>query len=352
MFDIITIGTATKDIFLQSPLFRVIKDPQHLSEAKGFPTGEAECFALGSKIEVENLVFTNGGGATNTAVTFARQGLKTASLIKVGQDEAGESIIKELKKEKVNTFAIRGKKETTAHSIILLTPSGERTILVYRGVSETLNSQEIPWRRLSLRWVYLAPGGISFDLLQNLVSHFTKEKTKIVINPSKTQLSLGLKKIKSILSAIDIVILNQEEASRLSNIPFHKEKEMFNFLDKEIGGILIVTEGKKGVKISDGKFIWQAGIFPEKKVVDRTGAGDAFGSGFVAGLMQLQSAQDKAQSERFAPSDLQFAIRLGLANATSVIEQIGAKAGILNRKEFLKSKRWQANHLRITKRKL
>lgn len=351
MFDVITIGTATEDIFLQSPLFKVIKDLQHLSEAKGFPTGEAECFALGSKIEVEKIVFTTGGGATNTAITFARQGLKTASLIKIAQDEAGESIIKELKKERVKPLAIKDRKETTAHSIILLTLSGERTILVYRGVSETLEEQEISWRKLSSRWVYLAPGGISFNLLQRLVLHFAKQKTKIVINPSKDQLILGLEKLKTIFSLIDIVILNQEEASYLTGIPYQKEKLIFKFLDQEIGGILVVTEGEKGAKVSDGRFVWQAGVFQSKKIIDRTGAGDAFGSGFIAGIIE-KTKKHKILINNLEPKMIEYAIQLGSANATSVIEYIGAKEGILDKKEFLKSERWQGKNIKIIRHEL
>ncbi len=351
MFDIITIGTATRDVFLESPLFKPIKDPEHLSEKKGFPTGEAQCFALGSKIEVEKIVFTTGGGATNTAVTFSRQGLKTAAVIKVGQDEGGKAITKELKKEKVDPLAIEDKKQLTAYSVILLAVSGERTILVYRGASERLEEQEISWRKLSSRWVYLAPGGISFDLLQHLVSNFAKQKTKIAINPSKTQLSLGLKKLKPLLSEIDIVILNQEEASRLTGIPYQKDKLIFKFLDEEIGGILVVTEGGKGAKISDGRFVWQAGIFQEKVVIDRTGAGDAFGSGFVGGIIEKTKNQ-KLITNSLKPEVIDYAIRLGSANATSVIEHIGAKEGIITKKEFLGSGRWQPANLRITKHEL
>ena len=88
MFDIITIGTATRDVFLTSPLFKVLRDKKHLPKI-GFPTGEAQCFTLGGKIEINETVFTTGGGATNAAITFSRHGLKTAALIKIGRDETG-----------------------------------------------------------------------------------------------------------------------------------------------------------------------------------------------------------------------------------------------------------------------
>ena len=91
MFDVITIGTATRDVFLTSNLFKVLKDPTHLKKL-GFKTGEAECFALGSKIEVEKPTITVGGGAANAALTFSRQGLRTASVLRMGDDELSDSI--------------------------------------------------------------------------------------------------------------------------------------------------------------------------------------------------------------------------------------------------------------------
>src|SRR3989344_4010604 len=110
MFDVITIGTVTRDVFLTSPLFKVLRDQAHL-EKIGFKTGEAECFALGSKIEVKKPVMTIGGGAANAAVTFSRQGFRTAAVLKIGDDESGDAIIKHLKKEKVAPLAVRDKKE-------------------------------------------------------------------------------------------------------------------------------------------------------------------------------------------------------------------------------------------------
>ena len=69
MFDVITIGTAAKDTFLISRFFKILKDSKHLKKFD-FPTGEAQCFALGGKIELDNQVIATGGGATNAAVTF------------------------------------------------------------------------------------------------------------------------------------------------------------------------------------------------------------------------------------------------------------------------------------------
>lgn len=114
-------------------------------------------------------------------------------------------------------------------------------------------------------------------------------------------------------------------------------------------GILAVTSGKGGATISDGKYIYKAGIFRERKLVDRTGAGDAFGSGFVAGLIR-QIRNPKFEIRNLSPEAVKYAIRLASANATSVVEKIGATEGILTKKEFDKDKRWR--DLRIEVKRL
>src|SRR4030043_281228 len=115
-----------------------------------------------------------------------------------------------------------------------------------------------------------------------------------------------------------------------------KEKEIFEKLDRAEKGIVVMTNGVKGVVVSDGRNIYRSGIFGGK-VIDRTGAGDAFGSGFVAGLVKNQKSKKK--NKKFSIDDMKYAIRLGSANATSVVGKIGAKQGILTKKEF-NDKKW------------
>lgn len=334
MFDVITIGTATRDIFLTSPFFKVLRNKKQW----------AQCLALGGKIEVDKLIFASGGGATNAGVTFARQGFKAASLIRIGKDEASRAILEEFSKEKITPLAVRDKNQITAYSIILLTSSGERTILVHRGASDDLKIKEIPFKKLKSRWAYISPGNISYPVIEKLFNHFSKNKTLIAFNPSKYYLDMGIKKLTPLLNKTKVALFNREEASYLTGIDYKKEKEIFKKLDEIVDGIVIMTEGNKGVLVSDGKNIYRAGIF-KGKLVDRTGAGDAFGSGFVSGLMRKNP---KPKTQNLKPI-LEHAIRLGSANATSVIEKIGAKEGILTRKEFERNRRWQKLSIKVIK---
>lgn len=323
MFDVITIGTATRDVFLRSSDFKVLKDKAHL-EKIGFTTGEAECFALGAKLEIEKPIMTVGGGAANAAVTFARQGLNTAAFFRVGDDEAGVSIVEGIKNEGVTPFAFKDKKDGTAHSTILLTKGGERTILVYRGASDHFQAREIPFQKLKAKWAYIVPGTISISLMSQILSHLKKNGTKIVMNPSRHYLEMGIRKLSPIFQELDAVILNREEGSRLTGVKYENIKGIFKKFDGVVSGIAVLTDGPNGVWVSDGNYFYRAGAF-QVKALDETGAGDAFGSGFIAGFIQK--------------NDVNYALRLAAANAASTVEYIGAQDGILRKKDF-SEKRW------------
>lgn len=343
MYDIITIGTATRDIFLTSPFFKVVRDAEHLKK-NGFPTGEAQCFALGGKVEINKPIFTTGGGATNAATTFARQGLKTAALVKIGEDKAGKDIVGEMAKEKIASFAVKDKNKGTAYSTILLSEAGERTILVYRGASGDLTIDEIPFKKIKAKWAYIAPSNIAFDVMKKIFDYLQENGALIAFNPSKYYIELGIAQLRPFLEKSKVVILNREEASYLTDVDYQNEGEIFKKIDEITPGIVVITDGPNGVMVSDGANIYQAGIFENQKVIDRTGAGDAFGSGFVAGLAHKRENCEKGLCQT---NNIEYAIRLASANATSVVEQIGAKEGILTKEGFGKNKRWEKLPIKI-----
>lgn len=340
MLDVITIGTATRDVFLTSPLFKVVRDPEHL-ERLGFPTGEAQCFALGAKLEVGEPVMTIGGGATNAAVTFARQSFRTAALVKVGEDRNGDAVLEDLRRENVVPFAVRTRDHGTGYSVILSSPTGERTILNYRGAAETMRSAEVPWKKLRARWAYIVPSHIPLPVMLRIVAHLKKNKTRIAMNPSQYYLALGARRLAPILRSLDVMLTNREEAAYLTGVRYEDERGIFKKFDELVRGIAVMTDGPRGVLVSDGSRIYRAGVFKEKKIVSRTGAGDAFGSGFVAGLARAAAGPS-------TPRAVEEAIRLGSANATSVVEHVGAQVGILTTGEFRRQRRWRS--LKITAR--
>ncbi len=314
MFDIITFGSATQDIYLKSKKFRPVS-------GKTFTTGQGIYLALGSKTEAEDIFLTSGGGGTNTAVTFKNQGFKVAYCGMVGFDCFGNLIIEELKKLKIDTNFIRKtKRKPTNLSFFLAYPGEDRTILVYRGASDILSKKDIPWGKIrDTRWVYLAPfSGELANLTEDLVSFAKRNKIKVALNPGYNQLTLSSKALERILNQVDVLILNREEASLLTKIPYQKETEIFRKIDKLCPGIAIMTKGREGVVVSDGRHLYRAKSLGLKGV-DGTGAGDAFGSGFISGIIKKNS--------------IIFAIQLAIANSGYAITKWGAKEGILNKNQ-------------------
>src|SRR3989344_8435762 len=164
MYDIISIGSATRDIFINSDNFKTI-------DMSDFSTGKALCFPLGSKIEIKKIVFTSGGGGTNAAVTLVRQGLATACIGVIGNDLNGQELLNELAKEGVETKHFQKHEDDfTAYSIILVDSSGERTILSYKGEGQHFDASKINFDELQAKWLFLDSLGGHYDLLEKAVN--------------------------------------------------------------------------------------------------------------------------------------------------------------------------------------
>ena len=160
MYDIISVGSATRDVFFSADELKKFKIDE-------FPTGEAICMGYGSKIEMKKIAFASGGGGTNAAVTFARQGLSTANIGVVGQDFNGEEILRELSSEGIDVqYFQKHDDDFTAYSVILVHSDGERTIFSYKGEGQHFKPELIPFDKLSSKWFFLDSLGGNYDVLQ------------------------------------------------------------------------------------------------------------------------------------------------------------------------------------------
>jgi sugar/nucleoside kinase (ribokinase family) len=307
MFDVITVGAGTRDVFLLSKQFKFIESAQ-------FETGIGECVSLGAKIELDEIVHTTGGGATNAAVTFARLGFRTAAICRVGDDSAGRDLIIDLQREGVGTtLVVRVPGGTTGYSTLLTAVTGERTVLVYRGVSAEFADKDIPWSECNTRWTYLTSLGGNLELAKKMVSCATHSGIQVAWNPGSLEIAKGMKKIAPLLKGVRVFNINREEAEKLSG-----EKSLPNIFKRlaTIGNIVLVTDGANGAYAHQNGatfFAATTGV----KARSQTGAGDAFGSGFVASFMKT--------------NNIKTALATATLNAESVIKQVGAKAGLLKK---------------------
>lgn len=300
--DIISIGAGVQDVFLHGKIFGAHRDDGQLVTE----------FVYGSKNEVEGVFFSTGGGATNAAVTFARHGFHSAFLGALAHDYPGRAVLEDLQRNRVNTRLVKAANDAgTGYSILLLAPSGERTILTYRGASQKLGLTARDFRRHRPDWFYLSSLSGDFDSLAAAISYARKHHIKVAINPGKGELSRS-HEFRELLPDISILSLNRDEAKKL----FHGDtvEELLRHAAQHVRYVMI-TDGPKGSVATDGHNLYKAGMYEDVPVVDRTGAGDAFSSGFVASLAN--------------GDPMERAITFASANSTNVVSKVGAKAGIL-----------------------
>ncbi|HSX14655.1 MAG TPA: carbohydrate kinase family protein [Candidatus Saccharimonadales bacterium] len=301
---VVTIGAATQDVFLTGKTFAAKRDVRTQDNVEQFP--------LGAKLPVEDVHFDTGGGGTNSAVTFARQGFNVSTLAKVGHDSAGAEVIRVLRREgAVTNHLAFDAKLKTGYSVILTAPKGERTVLVYRGASHNLQVQDFPLRNLEADWFYISSLAGNLDLLERLLKYANAHGIEVALDPGNAELEKA-KDLKRLLPLVRVLKANREEFAMLFG---NGEPNQLLRAAADQVQYAIMTDGGKGCLATDGASLYQCGQYQKVKVVDRTGSGDAFGSGFVAALARGDSIEQ--------------ALTLASANATAVVRKVGAKDGIL-----------------------
>ncbi len=302
----LSIGGATYDLFLEME--------------KGIPLqGNSIALAIGGKLPVKRVTECTGGGACNTSVGLSRLGLRAGFCGIVGSDQWGEKLLTTLMNERVNvTPATVVDGETSSFSIIMTLESGERTILYAPGVNEHLHDVTFDTEAIqSTDILYLnhlseTSCAIEDDLIEAVIRHPT---VRLTWNPGGCQIAAGMDAPNkaAILQQTNVLLLNKEEAlafTRSENV-----NDAFMKLEKAGVRHICITDGKNGSTGSmDGKR-YHCAILPDVKVVETTGAGDAFGIGVTWALATGHSLPE--------------ALIAGTLNAASVVSQIGAQAGLL-----------------------
>lgn len=305
MARIITVGAAVQDVFLShSPaLAPVCESPEH-------------CFQkleLGAKADVNSIHFATGGGATNAAVTFARQGHQAAFMGVVGNDPAGQAVLDDLDKENVDTTLVQTSAQyNTGYSVLLLAPNGERTILTYRGASTHYHPNDFSLKGLEADWLYVSTLAGQMTVLDKLFHEAKAAGMKICFNPGKKELAQR-ELLMGLLEDVDVLTVNKEEMQQLVS---GDDLESLVRRGCRLVPVVLVTDGTNGSIASDGKTIVRAGMYEDAPAKDRTGAGDAFASGFL--------------SQWAAGASLRDAVTFASANSSSVVMFVGAKQGILH----------------------
>lgn len=327
MFDIVTIGSATMDVFVECDDANIVSVSTKCSKS------EFMSYPYGAKVEVTEFTSNTGGGGVNTALNFSNLGFKTSAICKIGDDIYSKGVLEALNKSTIDlSNIIQDKSVSTGFSIVLLSFQGDRTVLAQRGANATLKKSEINFDAIKQsKLVYIAPlSGESNKVLGTIVDFAKENGVKVCFNASTTSLKRGFEYIKKIIDDAQIVVMNKEEASMCTKIEVRPDTSKMNFSSELIHPdiqemlkklkinekqVIVITDGKDGAYAYDGKTFYQCPNFPAK-VVSTLGAGDSFASTFCAALER--TSQDIGKSLMYAS-----------VNSASVVSNFGASEGFL-----------------------
>lgn len=272
------------------------------------------CFSYGDKIPVKSLEFSVGGNAANNAVGTKRLGIKSAIVITLGDDHIAYQILDALEKERINLTYVFRQPETRSNYSTIINYQGERTIFVYHAP----RSYEYPVSLPKAKWMYLTSMGENFEPFYKHIVEFIQKnpETKLAFNPGSWQLRVGVDKIKDILALVNIIFVNKEEAGKLTGIDPESGdiKNLLTSLSRLGPKTVVITDGENGSYSFDGAKYLKVGVLPIN-AFERTGAGDAFGSGCLAALIKGKTLAE--------------GMLWGLSNSASVIGYIGSQKGLL-----------------------
>lgn len=307
---VLAVGDMVTDAFI-----RLIEDEAHTYYNEH---GRWLAMPFGTKVPFDHAEVVEGvGNAANAAVSFARLGLKSALYANVGEDKYGRDMIAALHKNKVDTRFVHINPDKISNYHYVLWYQEERTILIkheeYKYHWPHLRPDEIP------EWIYfssVSKNAISFhdDLADWLEKH---EDVKMAFQPGTFQMEAGAERLKRIYRRSEVLLLNREEAAWVGGGDHDNMHDLFDKLHELGPKIVVITDGPHGAYASGPDGRYKMPLYPDPKPpLERTGAGDAFASTFVAELIKGNT--------------IQGALQIAPINSMNVVQHVGAQKGLLD----------------------
>lgn len=311
--DIVTVGNALIDAFMtiekNSQYVRV--DRQH----------HELCFKYGQKIHVEQTSFLLGGNACNVGVGLSRLGLKAGFVAEIGDDDFSQKILKLLQKETLDLTHLLITKNAASSFAVGINFGGDRTLFI----EHVHRKHEIDLTILDTHWVYLTSLGEEWIHVYEQISRQAETgQFSLAFSPGTHQLEKAHAAVKEALHQAKVLFVNKEEAMLLVKQYLHKETDdvasLLQMLQESGIGVVSLTDGGNGSYAieTDGSMYHVKTL--ATPIVERTGAGDAYASGFLAAHLDGQTVSE--------------AMRWGSVNAASVIGSMGAETGLLTKEQI------------------
>ena len=309
---ILGIGNAIVDVFVKVDDNFLLKNNLIKGSMKLIEKGEFE--TLKDTIKIEKI--EAGGSVANTMAGISYLGGNSSFIGKINSDEFGRIYKKSLEKIKVNFYySEKNENLSTGVSIIFITPDSERTMCTYLGISSQLskddiNEDHIKDHELIFLEGYLWDKGISEEMFKHVINLAKKNNTKIAMSLSDVFCVTRHRNdfFKLLVNDLNILIGNENEINEL--VQKNNLLDSINEL-KKINKIVVITRSENGSLVILNNEITKCESIKVEKVLDLTGAGDLFASGF------LKEYLDK--------SNINKCLQTGSELAAKVIEKIGAR---------------------------
>ena len=263
-----------------------------------------------SSLKIEKTI--SGGSVANSIVGLSQLKNEVGFLGKVSDDDLGEKYEIGLKSENVNYIYSKKKEDLpTGTCLILVTPDSERTMCTFLGTAGKINENDVNVDAIKKSEMIFLEGYLWDE------GEPKKAFDKAINNANKVAMSLSDKfcvdRHKShflnlVKNKLDIVFANEEEIMSLINT--NNFDEVINFA-KEVNKLIIVTRGEKGAVSIKGSNVTEVGIKKNLNIVDLTGAGDLFASGYLHGYLNNFSQKD--------------CLEKGTEMSSKIIQQMGAR---------------------------
>ena len=318
-FEVVAIGDTTVDIFLNFL-------PENNEIRLNYNTREL-CVKYGEKIDVDNCATSIGGNASNVSVGLSRLGINTALAAELGDDSLSELILASLRKEKIDESLLIKTPTKSSSLSIVLSYQNDRTLFTDRPGREHLFDLR-KMKRAKL--IFLTSLGKEWKYVyQKVTELIDKTQIPLAFNPGSLQLHDDIELTREVIHRTHLLFVNKEEAEQLL---FGKEPDKVNNSKEYVQSLMdklaqqgvkicVITNGEYGSYTRDDEGSYYYNSTPEIKVVEKTGAGDAYTSGFLAAWQMNRSINE--------------AMEWGTENAISVIGQVGAQAGLLNQGQIV-----------------
>lgn len=315
--DILAVGDVVTDAF--------IRLGSHEAEIDKSTTRDHHpllCMTYGSKIPFDDVTIVPAvGNSANAAVSGARLGLRVAFYSNIGDDQVGKDILRALHRHHISTEYVHINHGLKSNYHYVLWYGSDRTILIKH------ESYDYHWPKIAQHntpeWIYLSSvGEAAAPLHDEIVDYLGSHKgVKLAFQPGTFQMKLGTTKLSHLYNSTELLACNKEEAQDISGLTSDNETELASELHKLGPKIVVITDGPKGSFASDGNKLWYMPIYPDPAPpLERTGAGDAYTSTFVAALA--------------SGKDIPTAMAWGSINSMSVVQKVGAQDGLLSQDEI------------------